>query len=52
MTYLLNPRIFLIVTTGLFAAGAIAYAWKRDWPMAGYHACAAGLQVCVMCGSK
>lgn len=52
MTWLLNPRIFLIVTTVLFAAGAIAYAWKRDWPMAGYHACAAGLQICVMAGSK
>jgi hypothetical protein len=48
MTYLLNPRIFLIVTTALFGLGALAYAWKRDCPMAGYHACAAGLQVCVM----
>jgi hypothetical protein len=48
MTWLLNPRIFLIVTTVLFGLGGIAYVWKRDWPMAGYHFCAAGLQVCVM----
>lgn len=52
MTWLLNPRIFLIVTTVLFVLGAIAYGWKRNWPMCGYHACAAGLQICVMTGGK
>jgi hypothetical protein len=52
MSWILNPRIFLIVTTALFGLGAIAYAAKREWAMAGYHACAAGLQLCVMAGGK
>jgi hypothetical protein len=48
MSWLFEPRVFLIVITVLFAAAAVRYAIAGNWAEAGYSACAAGLQLCVM----
>ncbi|HUG56775.1 MAG TPA: hypothetical protein VL002_00895 [Candidimonas sp.] len=52
MTYLFDPRLFPLIITALFAAGAIRYAFALDWPMTIYHACAAGLQLAVLAMAK
>ncbi|HJV73146.1 MAG TPA: hypothetical protein VJ654_02905 [Noviherbaspirillum sp.] len=48
MQILTDPRLFTLLITALFAAGAIRYAFALDWPMTIYHACAAGLQLAVL----
>jgi hypothetical protein len=43
-----DPRLALILTTAIYAYGAIRYLFLSDWPNVGYHACAAGLQLAVL----
>ena len=48
MTWLADPRMALILTSAIYAYGAIRYLFLFDWPQFGYHACAAGLQLAVL----
>jgi len=48
MSWLMHPQAFPVLITALFAAAAIRYGFAGEWNQAGYHACAAGLQLCVM----
>jgi hypothetical protein len=48
MNWLLDPQIFLKVTTALFIFGAVAHLFKMNWPEFTYHAAAAVLQISVL----
>lgn len=52
MQMIRSPLAFPVLIMGLFAAAAIRYGFAGNWSQAGYHACAAGLQLFVMGMSK
>lgn len=52
MSWIFHQDNFMRIITILFALGSARYAIAGNWSMAGYSACAAGLQVFVMMGNK